>query len=100
MDLTTCPACGGPAEVLWRETWPSTEGPVEHAKIGCVRRHWFLLPADQLASAPGPGASVPVVVHVDVAAGLLVARGPVARARRVVGARRCGLGRRAVAAHR
>lgn len=52
MDLTTCPACGGAAEVLWRETWPSTEGPVEHAKVGCVRRHWFLLPADQLASAP------------------------------------------------
>jgi hypothetical protein len=52
MDLTTCPACGGPAEVLWRESWPSTEGPVEHAKVGCVRRHWFLLPAGQLASAP------------------------------------------------
>jgi hypothetical protein len=52
MDLTTCPACGSPAEVLWRESWPSTEGPVEHAKVGCVRRHWFLLPVDQLASTP------------------------------------------------
>ena len=55
MDLTTCPACGSPAEVLWREPWPSTDGPVEHAKVGCVRRHWFLLPVDRLAPGTPPG---------------------------------------------
>jgi len=59
MDLTTCPACGSPAEVLWRESWPSTDGPVEHAKVGCVRRHWFLLPVDQLAPAPDLPADEP-----------------------------------------
>ena len=58
MDLTTCPACGGPAEVLRRESWPSTDGPVEHVKVGCVRRHWFLLPAERLASAPEGSAGV------------------------------------------
>lgn len=60
MDLTTCPACGATAEVLWRESWPSTDGPVEHAKIACVQRHWFLLPVSQLVSPPASVRQVPV----------------------------------------
>jgi hypothetical protein len=44
MDTTLCPECGALAEVLWRAVMESTDGPVEHAKIACVRRHWFLLP--------------------------------------------------------
>ena len=44
MDMTLCPECGALAEVQWRAVMESTDGPVEHAKIGCVRRHWFLLP--------------------------------------------------------
>ena len=44
MDTTLCPECGTLAEVLWRDVIDSTEGPVEHAKIGCINRHWFLLP--------------------------------------------------------
>jgi hypothetical protein len=48
MDMTLCPECGGLAEVLWREVMESTDGPVEHAKIRCVRRHWFLLPVAHL----------------------------------------------------
>lgn len=44
MELITCPECGGVAEVLWRALLESTDGPVEHAKILCVRRHWFVLP--------------------------------------------------------
>jgi len=26
---------------------PSTDGPVEHVKVLCARRHWFLLLAQQ-----------------------------------------------------
>jgi hypothetical protein len=44
MDMTLCPECGALAEVRWRDVAESTDGPVEHAKVVCVRRHWFLLP--------------------------------------------------------
>lgn len=48
--MTHCPACGLVAEVVWREVIESTDGPVEHAKVRCADRHWFLLP---VASLPG-----------------------------------------------
>ncbi len=51
MDTTTCPACGLPAEVEWRAVMESTDGPVEHAKIRCVARHWFLLPLATLQAS-------------------------------------------------
>ena len=50
LDTTFCPTCGELAEVQWRTVLDSTDGPVEHAKILCVQRHWFLLP---LASIRG-----------------------------------------------
>ena len=50
MDATLCPECGALAEVQWRAVMESTDGPVEHAKISCVRRHWFLLPVAHLAA--------------------------------------------------
>lgn len=53
MELTVCPRCAQPAEILWRSVLASTEGPVEHAKILCIHRHWFLLPADTLGLEPG-----------------------------------------------
>lgn len=49
MDTTTCPQCGALAEVEWRAVVESTDGPVEHAKVVCVQRHWFLLPVASLA---------------------------------------------------
>ncbi|HEX5090784.1 MAG TPA: hypothetical protein VFV89_23445 [Nocardioides sp.] len=49
MDTTLCPECGALAEVQWRAVMESTDGPVEHARIGCLRRHWFLLPVASLA---------------------------------------------------
>ena len=48
MDTTSCPECGAPAEVLWRDVLESTDGPIEHARILCVGRHWFLLPLSKL----------------------------------------------------
>jgi hypothetical protein len=50
VDLTTCPECGGLAEVEDRAVLDSTDGPVEHARVRCVRRHWFLLPVATLAT--------------------------------------------------
>ena len=60
MDTTLCPECGALAEVQWRDVMESTDGPVEHAKISCVRRHWFLLPVAHLERVPVSGrAGVP-----------------------------------------
>jgi hypothetical protein len=52
LDTTTCPQCGDLAEVTERAVLESTDGPVEHARVVCVARHWFLLPAASLSSAP------------------------------------------------
>ena len=57
MDTTLCPECGTLAEVLWRDVIDSTEGPVEHAKIGCINRHWFLLPLCKLERPTSPEPS-------------------------------------------
>jgi hypothetical protein len=57
MDLTTCPECGEIAEVQWRTVMESTDGPVEHSKVLCMNRHWFLLPTASLAP-PSRAASV------------------------------------------
>ena len=56
MDLTVCPECDELAEVQWRAVMESTDGPVEHAKVVCVRRHWFLLPVSRLVR-PRPAAA-------------------------------------------
>jgi hypothetical protein len=48
-DTTVCPECGGLAEVQWRAVLESSDGPVEHEKIMCVGRHWFLLPVARFA---------------------------------------------------
>ena len=49
MELTRCPQCGILAEVVDREVWPSTDGPVEHAHVRCVAGHRFVLPVELLA---------------------------------------------------
>jgi hypothetical protein len=56
MDLTACPECAELAEVQWRAVLDSTDGPVEHAKVRCVQRHWFLLPVAALAPYVSPGS--------------------------------------------
>jgi hypothetical protein len=51
-DLTACPepGCDAPAEIIERYPLSSTAEPIEHAKILCLRRHWFLLPVSMLTS--------------------------------------------------
>lgn len=49
MGLVVCPECRAPAEVQWRSTVESTEGPVEVVKTMCLHRHWFLLPSGDLS---------------------------------------------------
>jgi hypothetical protein len=48
LDLVVCPECAAPAEVVDRFALPGTHGPVEHVKVRCLHRHWFLLPATSL----------------------------------------------------
>jgi hypothetical protein len=55
MDITTCPHCGQPATVQWRAVLESTDGPIEHARIDCLNRHWFLLPVAMLDRSPPVG---------------------------------------------
>jgi hypothetical protein len=59
LDLVVCPDCAAPAEVVDRFTLRSTDGPVEHVKVACLARHWFLLPA----------ASLPAVLPLPVRSG-------------------------------
>lgn len=71
VDLTTCPECGALAEIEWRAVLESTDGPVEHARVCCARRHWFLLPVANLAGgsddAGDPGQhEVPGTPFVEV----------------------------------
>jgi len=48
-ELTACPECGSPAQLSGRAMLDSTDGPVEHARIRCVRKHWFFMPSAHLA---------------------------------------------------
>ena len=50
MTLTSCPDCGAPAEVIDRFALPSTDGPVEHVRTYCLRRHWFMGPLAETQS--------------------------------------------------
>jgi hypothetical protein len=52
-QMTTCPECGAPAEVLDHFMLPSTDGLVEHIKARCVTGPWFAFPAPS-ASATEP----------------------------------------------
>lgn len=64
VDLTVCPECGHPAEVEWRTVLESTDGPIEPARISCVRGHWFLLPVAWL-EWNDPNGRVPVGTAAD-----------------------------------
>jgi hypothetical protein len=57
MELTVCPRCGGTAEVEWRRPLDSTDGSVEHVKLLCIGRHWFLMPASGMPALDLPTAT-------------------------------------------
>jgi hypothetical protein len=59
--LLDCPAfldddnfvrCGLPAEVEYRHTVTTTDGPLEMVKISCLRRHWFIGLVETLTVKP------------------------------------------------
>ncbi len=56
MQFVTCPECHSPGEVLDRFVMASTDGPIEHVRVVCVLRHWFLLPAATLERLSRPAA--------------------------------------------
>ena len=41
LELTTCPDCGRPAEVVDRLPW-GVDKPLEYVKTRCVTGPWFL----------------------------------------------------------
>jgi CBS domain-containing protein len=84
MDLTVCPKCSEVSEIHWFAVVDSTDGPVEHAKLFCVNRHWFFLPvaslgerAEEVAQA-GPHQTVrhvmtPPMITIEAGAHLAAA---------------------------
>lgn len=52
LDLVICPTCGQPAEVVRRTRLVSTAGRLEHVKIQCLQRHWYLMPSERLVTWP------------------------------------------------
>jgi hypothetical protein len=52
LDVVACPECSMTAASQWSDQVESTDGPVDHVRITCVNRHWFLMPADTLNERP------------------------------------------------
>ena len=63
-DTILCPQCGAPAQITERFRLDSTDGPVEHVKVGCERGHWFTPTVDSLDLQPATAAASPVLVPV------------------------------------
>jgi hypothetical protein len=57
MDKDGGTRCGLPAEVHYRYTMNSTDGPLESAKISCPRRHHFNAPIEYLTLPEQPAAT-------------------------------------------
>lgn len=52
MDLVLCPQCGAPATVTWSDSVAGSPAPVVMARVDCVDRHWFVVPAERLTPWP------------------------------------------------
>lgn len=50
VETTGCATCGAPSEVLDRYVLDSTDGPIEHIKVVCVRRHWYTVAVERRAT--------------------------------------------------
>ncbi len=53
IEITGCPVCEHPAEILRRFVLESTDGPLEHVKIRCLIGHGFLMPVELLGQDLG-----------------------------------------------
>jgi hypothetical protein len=58
MDSSGAARCGLPAEVEYRYTIRSTDGPLESAKIRCPRGHHFNGPLESLLWDKAPAADL------------------------------------------
>ncbi len=58
LNTVACPQCGQPAEIEWADLLPSTDGLVQHVKIRCLFRHWFLMPSARLDAGSNQAPSV------------------------------------------
>jgi hypothetical protein len=52
MEISVCPKCGAPAEIVNDGALPSSQGSIEHVRVWCARRHWFLTARDLLPVEP------------------------------------------------
>lgn len=59
MDRHGTARCGLPAAVEYRYTISSVDGPLEAAKIRCLRGHWFNGPVETLTLEKYPSAAPP-----------------------------------------
>ena len=48
IELTACPACDQPTEILRRFVLESIDGPIEHIKIRCLFGHGYVMPTGLL----------------------------------------------------
>lgn len=53
-SFTACPACAEIAEISDRFVLPSTDGPIEHVRMSCVRQHYFMLEVASLDRSSVP----------------------------------------------
>ena len=60
MDSSSAARCGLPAEVEYRYTMRSTDGPLESAKIRCPRGHCFNGPLESLLWDKAPASPPPI----------------------------------------
>jgi hypothetical protein len=58
LELTSCPECGRPAEVIDRFALWSTDGPIEHVKTRCITGPWFVTPVDCVARGVADSAKL------------------------------------------
>jgi hypothetical protein len=47
-DFGACPECSMSAVTYDWGRIESTDGPIDHVRVTCINRHWFLMPADKL----------------------------------------------------
>jgi hypothetical protein len=58
LDIVACFECAATAAVQGRGPVESTDGPLDHVRITCVNRHWFMMAADMINErSQGPPTS-------------------------------------------